>query len=266
MTGAVVGSTIMDTCISGVVAGSTMREVFASQKKWGAPMINTGCNLECPRCYLGEKDGNATMSLETAQKLADYATKNWEGVVIIGTEPLLDERSIEVVNIFSLSVRTHLITNGINLNQFADRIKNVRRIDISLDGGPKTYQRGGNFQQILTGALKWKNLSGGKIYVLHVLSQENCKSENIEDMIAAGPLFDAERVVFSPYIQTIGGSTATPFPIKKIVESLRDFAGENWTLIIDPYHAFFERREWDKIKEDVSCLPQRNVLVVGFDH
>lgn len=269
MSGAVIGSTIINTVrgedMGGVVAGSTMQDLAQSQKKWGALVINTGCNLTCPYCYLGKKNGNETMLPETAEKLVNYARKNWEGVVIVGTEPLLNEQSVEIVNIFAAQVKTHLITNGVNLEQFADSIKNVQRIDVSLDGGQRTYQRSGSFEQILGGARKWKKLSGGELFVIHVLSQENSGGENIRDMLEAGSLFGAEKTIFSPYIRTIGGSEVAAVSVKTIADSLRDFAEENWILIIDPYHALIEGRGWDEVRNDVSCLPARKVLTINFD-
>ena len=72
---------------------------------------------------------------------------------------------------------------------------------------------------------------------------------------------------FLQQIQTIGGRCEiATIPIKKIPGLLRDFSwNKDWTLIIDPYHALLEGREWDKIKEDVSGLPEENVLIIDFD-
>lgn len=270
MTGATSGSTIMETIggldMGGVVAGGTMKDISRMLKKWGALMVNECCNLDCPRCYLGVKNSYAIMSRGIAKGLLAYAKKHWAGVVFIGTEPLLDERSVEIVSKFAAEIRTHLITNGVNLEKFAGALKKVRRIDISLDGGARTYCRSPNFQQILDGAKKWKILSRSELYLLHVLSRENCRPENIADMIAAKELFGADDTVFSPYIQTIGGrSEMGTVPIAEISRSLKDFSEEEWTIILDPYHALLENRSWDKIKEDVSDLPQKNVLIFDLD-
>ena len=270
MAGAVIGSTVLEIAktrkqnMGGAVIGSTIKEKMKS--KWGAVNINTSCNLNCPFCYLGKKPENRTMTRETSEILANYAAEKWEGVAIIGTEPLLNEESVEIANIFARRTRTHIITNCVNLSEFAEKIKAVRRIDISLDGGPETYCRSKSFEAIAEGAGKWKNFSDGEIFALHVLSAGNCRKRNIEDMLRAGPMLGSEKTVFSPFIRTIGGNHVEPVSLKEITKILSAFSGENWILIIDPYHALIEGRDWDEMKIEVSSvLSPKNLLIVDFD-
>jgi MoaA/NifB/PqqE/SkfB family radical SAM enzyme len=246
--------------MGGVVIGSTMEQVFLGQR-WLALMINTGCNLNCPMCYLGKKESNENMKLKVAEKLANMAD---DGIAIIGTEPLLNEDSVEIVEFFSSVKRTHLLTNGVNLEKFAGKLRRVERIDVSMDGGPKTYCRSESFAAIHRGVQKWRELSGGKVYMLITLSKQNIL--NIADILEGSRILEAERALFSPYVKTLGGNNGvTPVTTEEIVRALIPFAGENWKLMIDPYHAIFEWREWEKIKRDMDALPEKNQLIIDFD-
>jgi sulfatase maturation enzyme AslB (radical SAM superfamily) len=274
MTGAVTGSAleyIVKTMkrrldMGGVVAGSTMFDIGFAERKWGAIMINTGCNKNCRACYLGPKVDNVAMSKEIVVALVEHGKKNWDGVAIIGTEPLLDDLSVETINAFASAIRTHVMTNGVNLGKFANKLNGVERIDISLDGGPKTYCRSGDFQDIIRGASRWKEATGKEVYALNMLSDENCQEKNVEDMLQAGVLIGAEKTLFSPYIRTIGGSDVVPASLEHIVDVLRHFPGANWFLTVDPYHAILEWKKWQDVKNNlVSALSPENLLIIDFD-
>lgn len=249
--------------MGGVVVGSTMEKIYAGQK-WLAVIINTRCNISCPMCYLGEKSPDQIMSLEIARWLSNYAVRNCDGIAVIGTEPLLNEESVEIIQVFAERIRTHIMTNGVNLEKFAERISGISRVDVSLDGGPKTYSRSESFATIQRGAHKWKNMNGGKVYVINTLSLENIS--NIDDMLEGSRLLGAEQTFFSPYVRTLGGYTgATPLRTTEIVKALLPFSGERWKLLLDPYHAIFESREWSLIKKDTEILPEENRLIIDFD-
>lgn len=248
--------------MGGVVIGSSMENVAQGQN-WLALFINVKCNLDCSICYLGEKKSKQPMSIDMAKRLNKLA-REYDGVAVIGTEALFDEQSVEIVNLLSLSNRTHIITNGVNLEKFADKITRVQRVDVSLDGGPKSYPRGASFAKICDGARMWKDLNNGELYVLNVLYGANI--QNIDDMLEGGHLFNADGVLFSPFVSTLGGrSQATPLSTEEIVQSLLPFAGGNWKLMVDPYHAIFEWRNWDTIKEVLKQLPEKNLLLIDFD-
>lgn len=249
--------------MGGVVIGSTM-ELVAGGQQWGAVMINTACNMKCPTCYLGAGKAvpvqNQTMSLDLAGRLANLS--DLDGVAIIGTEPLLDDQSIDVINAFCSKIKTHIITNGLNLARYAKRIK-VSRIDISLDGGPKTYSRNGSFEVIQRGVEKWRGISSGEVFALHILHEENIS--NIRDMLEGSRLLGVKQTFFSPYVKTLGGYAETsPVKTTRIVQALRPFIGEQWKLLLDPYHAIFEWREWEVIKQEVEPLGD-NLLLIDFD-
>ena len=249
--------------MGGVVIGSTM-ELVAKGQQWLGLIINTGCNLDCPICYLGDKKLNLTMDTIIAKKIAGLS-KNLDGIAIIGTEPLLDEGSVKIINIFSGVSKTHIMTNALNLEKFADRLSAVRRIDISLDGGPKTYKRGGSFNEIREGAKKWQDINGGELCVMHTISGENI--EHIDDMLAGSRLFEAKKTFFSPYVRTLGGGKgATPVSVRGLAGALSPFTSDGgWKLMVDPYHAIFEWREWSMIKKDILVLPSTNRLIIDFD-
>jgi sulfatase maturation enzyme AslB (radical SAM superfamily) len=272
MSGAVTGSALeyilsaeeKEKTMGGVVVGSSMKNILRDKKKWAAVMINTACNQNCPACYLGKKSTNVTMLKNVAEKLAKYARENFDGIAVIGTEPLLDCWSIEIIEIFSNSLRTHVMTNGVNLHAFMNR--NVHRIDISLDGGPKTYRRDAEFRVIVQNARRWKKWSGNELYALHMLTRENCKESIVQDMLWGSELIGADKTLFSPYVRTIGGSSVQPASIGEITGVLSRFAEENWLLTIDPYHAILEQSSWYEFKDIAkSILPPENLLVVDFD-
>lgn len=250
--------------MGGVVVGSTMEKIYTGQK-WLAVMINTRCNISCPMCYLGEKSPDQTMSLEIARRLSDYAVHNCDGIAVIGTEPLLNEESVEIIQVFAERIRTHIMTNGVNLEKFAERISGVSRVDVSLDGGPKTYPRNRSFVMIRRGVQKWKKSNkNGEACVINTLSLENIS--NIDDMLEGSRLLEVKQTFFSPYVRTLGGYTgATPLRTTEIVKALLPFSGERWKLLLDPYHAIFESREWSLIKKDTEILPEENRLIIDFD-
>ncbi len=248
--------------MGGLVIGSTM-ELVATGQNWLALTINQECNLDCAICYLGEKKANRIMSGALVEKLNEIA-RDMAGIAIIGTEPLLDEQSVKVIREFSVANKTHLITNGVNLSLFAESIKQVRRVDTSLDGGPKTYARSPSFAKIKEGARKWKDLSGGQVFVLDVFTKENIA--NVEDMLEGGHQLGAEKIYFSPYVRTLGGNErATPLRTEEIIEALLPFSRDDWKLMIDPYHAIFEWRDWNTIKAEIQRLPEKNRLIIDFD-
>jgi len=252
--------------MGGVVMGSSMTEVVEGQR-WLAVTVNTSCNLSCPMCYMGNPKGrNQTMSSEMVERLIRKAKReNWNGVAIVGTEPLLDEKSVHVVNTFARSVRTHVMTNGLSLERFGDKIHLVKRLDVSLDGGPRTYSRGGLFPSIKKGLSKWRHGNpNGEVCVVNTLFRENIG--NVGDMLEGSSLLGVDQTFFSAYVRTLGGGEGvTPLRTKEIVSALLPFVKGKWKLMIDPYHALFEWCGWRKLKRDVSVLPRRNRLIIDFD-
>lgn len=248
--------------MGGVIIGSAMESVIKGDmtEVCGSVCINTGCNLACIHCYLGKKIGNEVMLPEIAEKIARMS---WRKVVIVGTEPFLDENSVKIVEIFAKRPGTRVLTNAVNLGKFAQRVASLEAIDISLDGGPETYSRGPDFSSIIESSKIWRDVSGRDVFVLHTLTLQNLG--NISDMLEGSRLIGATSTYFSPMIPTLGGCSLPPISVEQIVQALKSFAGGNWKLVVDPIHAFASWETWNKIKDCMSSLPEENQLVADFD-
>ena len=246
--------------MTGAFVGSSAELIVKEASRWGAVCINTGCNLACSHCYLGEKKGNEAMSSEIAEKIAGMP---WSGIVIVGTEPFLDEDSVKIAEIFAKRPGTRALTNGVNLGKFARRVASLEAVDISLDGGPKTYSRGPDFSSIVESSGIWRNVSGKDVFALHTLTVQNLG--NIGDMLEGSRLIGSASTYFSPMIPTLGGCNLPPVSVEQIVQALKSFAGGNWKLVVDPIHAFASQETWDKIKDLMTGLPEENRLIADFD-
>lgn len=259
MSGAISGSEI------GLIAKESEDRVADWQRRL-AVSVNTGCTLACPQCYLGTKDGNRTMDLETARWIAELPCA---GLVAVATEPLLNNASVEVVELMArIAPRMRIITNGLNLEQSAHLITALEAVDISLDGGPRFYDRSPNFECIVAGARRWQEVSGGKeVYALHTLTRENCQPERISDMLEGSRAIGARASFFSPFIPTLGGGDRSLLiPTEEIVKCLLPFQGQGeWFLVSDIMHAMAEWRFWSEIKDTMSALRPEHRLIVDAD-
>ena len=245
--------------MTGANLGSASEQLFFA--KWLAIQINQQCNMHCPYCYLGAKVGDAVINDELIEKIIALQPS---GVVVVATEPLYDERSVDVVSVLAKEVRTRIITNGKNLFQFAGRILDIEAVDISLDGGPKTYCREASFDDVAQGALKFKEISGKDVYALHTLTVENLA--HIGDMLKGSRGIGATKSYFAPVIRTVGGGENQPVPTEKLVEHLKPFVGQSkWTLVIDPIHAILNWEGWGEMKRLVGQLPEDHRIIFDSD-
>lgn len=116
----------------------------------------TACNARCFYCFeAGTKP--KTMTLETAEKVADYIIKNRiEREITLhwfGGEPLCNTKVIDLicdkVNAHSTSFRSVIVTNGYLLDkELIKKAKNrwnVKYVQITLDGMGDTYNRVKNY-------------------------------------------------------------------------------------------------------------------------
>lgn len=265
-----------DAIMTGVAIGSKIGLIANIDQYYLGVSVNTGCNLHCPPCYLGEKGKNRTMDLDIARQVAALPCA---GLVAVATEPLYDEASVEVVALMaSIAPRMRMITNGVNLEQFAHLITALEAVDISLDGGPQFYDRSPDFGRIVAGARQWKEVSGGKdVYALHTLTSRNCRAENIADMLAGSEAIGASMSFFSPFIPTLGGGDRSFLVgIDEIVERLLPFQGQSdWVLVGDIIHVLAEwmwcdankvkERKWSEFKSIMEQLHPEHRLIVDAD-
>jgi radical SAM protein with 4Fe4S-binding SPASM domain len=108
--------------------------------KWVAPArmdlaVTYRCNLECPKCYVGDRGAGA--ELGTAEWIKIYE-RLWEAgipqVVFTGGEPTLRGDIVELVSEADEFV-TGLVTNGTRLFELADELR-----DASLDYAQVTIE------------------------------------------------------------------------------------------------------------------------------
>lgn len=103
--------------------------------------INDTCNLSCPYCLMtGVKHTGNVMTKEqlisSIEKLYSFGIKDFD---LFGKEPLFDDTALVVMEHFKSyeDITFSMITNGKNLDKFADRILNsqLSQLTVSYDGG-----------------------------------------------------------------------------------------------------------------------------------
>jgi MoaA/NifB/PqqE/SkfB family radical SAM enzyme len=257
--------------MGGVILGSEMKRLVKSMQedrlweekpfKIHAVDITTNCNLDCPMCYFGKRKKGRTMLMYIAKRIAEIPCA---GTVLISAEPLFDDATVEIVSTFAAASRTRLITNGINLAKYASKIADIEAVDISLDGGPKTYSRSSDFSVIIEGAKEWKAITGKSVYALHTLTKDNC--QNIGDMLDGSAAIGADYTFFAPMIRTIGGCDLPSMPTEEMVDLLKEFCGSGkWKVVMDPIHALLGWESWEDIKCWISELPEEHRLIFDAD-
>lgn len=116
--------------------------------------INNSCNFHCPHCYLQVENNQPTyIGEETIDKLCE---SDFNSLAIVGKEALLNENCVKkleklVLRLVKSGKKVSLVTNGKNLNLLGKiLLKNLQFIDISFDGGEKTYNsvRAYNFEEL----------------------------------------------------------------------------------------------------------------------
>lgn len=118
-------------------------------------LTTTKCNARCPYCYESEIDNKHDMTLETANKVADYIisqANNLQPIHIgwFGGEPLYN---YEVINIITSRVRsagfdlaTSMVSNGYlfkdeNILYLAQHVWGINNVQITLDGDEDKYNK-----------------------------------------------------------------------------------------------------------------------------
>ncbi len=165
--------------------------------------INNQCNMSCPHCYL-QYDGDSGRISE--ELITSVISSKYSHLAIIGKEPLLDMESARVTErLIHDCVRSgktvSITTNGSGLSRLDSKTLGlVRWIDISLDGGPGTYQqyRGANYWKLIELAKHSLNKGLRELNALHTLTSENL--HNLDDMVAIAEDVPWNQIIFSPYV------------------------------------------------------------------
>jgi len=195
--------------MGGVITGS---EIVTREHEAGSTLgvtVNDYCNLRCTHCYL-PRDRDKDIKVIPDDLIKLYGDAEYQRMVVVGMEPFADLKTREAT--FKLLTvagkkgsKLGVLTNGINLSETdATRLKElgVRYVDISMDGGSKTYQeiRRASFDKVKAGidnALQ----AGLTVNILHTLFTQNCTPSRIEDMLAVRKIMGGKGLIlFSPYI------------------------------------------------------------------
>jgi len=207
--------------MSGAMSGSAILAAHARQSTLSivALTINNTCNLACPHCYL-QYDG--PRGLVSDEVLACVLESNCEGICIVGMEPLANRAAARRVDEIveragSRGKWVSIITNGLNAALLpADTAKRLAWIDVSLDGGPRTYEqyRNGSWTKLLRALAELRERTPIELRLLQTLSWETASA--IDDMLDASALLQARFTVFSPFQITRGTRVQTATEIDPV--------------------------------------------------
>jgi len=246
--------------MAGAIAGTLILQTHTKEQLDTITVtINNLCNLACDHCYMQlEKDGRF-IDEKTIEAINNSSAKK---IVIAGKEiGVKIEKSSEIINKFLESGKeVSAITNGTNLQWFNQELLNkLNYLDISFDGGPKTYSRS-DYQKLIN------NLKGLKhVNALHTVYSENI--ENINDMLEV----PGNTVMFSPYLETkhFGINKVSRIGLGEIIDAfgkskVREY--DNAIILIDTYHVSQDKESFEELEEKVKKENLENkVLFVKED-
>lgn len=205
--------------MTGAMAGSAILNAPISSDKLDTVTltINNTCNLSCPHCYLQYSGAKTTIS----DDLLDQIIKSdFRHLAIVGKEPSVHPDAVKkLTKTMKNSGRTtSIITNGILMERFSSRtLSDIEFLDISLDGGPKTYSRY-RFSDIVRKIQQARSAGCRKINILHTIYKENLR--NIDDMVAVREFVEFDKMLFSPYLTSRNHGKNLVTPISLVGEVL----------------------------------------------
>jgi MoaA/NifB/PqqE/SkfB family radical SAM enzyme len=128
-----------------------------------------------------------------------------ETVSIVGKEPLANRRSVAVVEEIVRRAKLErksvsLITNGLNGGLLPEEVvRELAWIDVSLDGGPRTYERyrQGSWSKLQRSLSTLRERGARDIRLLQTVSATN--AAEIGDMLEAQTILGADLTIFSPF-------------------------------------------------------------------
>jgi sulfatase maturation enzyme AslB (radical SAM superfamily) len=255
--------------MGGVIAGTASLNLSKTDKLEIVTMtVNNECDGGCPQCYLQYDGPKGYASKEVIDAVVEGEFRH---LAIVGKEPLFNTSHVikteELARSAGLSKKTvSMITNGKNLYML-NHPELFLFMDVSFDGGQKTYSRNGTYGKIIENI---NNISkvGTKFNALHTLYKENLA--NISDMVSV--INDAEFgvVMFSPYLVTRnnGVNYASAASLDEIFQKLvnnKDFmSAKNALLNVDIFHAQQQGIDMNIVKEQLKKWGLENKTVL-FD-
>ena len=188
--------------------------------------------MTCPHCYLNLASAKNYLTESVPAKLCDKDfMAGVEEVVVVGKEPLANQRSIEIVTWLtenlSPTIKVSIITNGIGLPHLPHTTaSHLKEVCLSLDGGPATYDR---FRgEVVVGRkYTWSDVvasvaSLSNVAPLTILHTVSSHTHDIDDMLLMEPL-GPSKILFSPFVKT-GDVTDQSLQVVPMAELLTLFA------------------------------------------
>lgn len=238
--------------MGGLVAGTAIIDLKKEEPKvkMVALTINNLCNLKCPHCYL---QYNGTDNLISNHTIENIMNQDFDHIAIVGMEPFLNKKTIEITSRIATRARdsgktVSAISNGLGFHMIPENILNLFDfIDLSLDGGPETYQnfRGASFDKIIKNT-RYLIEKGARLRIINVLCEDNIY--NVNDMIKLEQIFPTELIMFSPYMQSenFGSNSVKTIPVSKILHHLSEsksfLESKVSVFLLDAYH-FLDGKE-----------------------
>jgi len=249
--------------MSGAIAGTAILKALnlTDRLQTVTLTINNDCNLSCPHCYLQYQSSNRFIDGET---LDSVLKADFKHLVIVGKEPLANQLSVSLVEQAILrssnSKKTvSLVTNGLGLRLLNFKaLKHLDYIDVSFDGGPKSYQeyRKGSFDSLVSEIRFLETRGYNHFNALHVLN--DATMDFIDDMIEVDMYCHLEKIMFSPYLVTsnFGKNYVNPIKLQtmfeKLSESSRFMNCKKAFLLLDLFHLLQESMTFDEVEELIA--------------
>lgn len=250
--------------MAGVVAGSVISNygMYSPVVRLVALTVNNICNLKCPHCYLQYTGQNQYFP----QSLQDtLLAQPFEHLAIVGMEPFVNKKTalstIELAERARSAGKTvSAITNGYGLKFLDSHACSLFDfIDVSFDGGLETYTRfrAGDLTRLRESIDRVRSY-GLPLNALHTLYQENIG--NIDDMLTVLQFYDFQKVLFSPYVETMneGKNCVGQIPLLHILKALvqsEAFRQEPKAyLLLDSYHYMSEKVDEASVKAELARL------------
>ncbi|MDB5470166.1 MAG: hypothetical protein JWR84_1726 [Caulobacter sp.] len=193
--------------MAGAMAGSAILAAEARRTTLGTVTLtmNNDCNLACPHCYLQYEGRKGLLSQST---LDSVLASGCERVCIVGKEPLANRQSIAMVGEIARGAVSRgkvvsMITNGLNARLLpAEIVRAFAWIDVSLDGGPHTYEayRQGSWSKLRAAISALHEAGLAELRLLQTVSRQTIGT--IDDMLEAQSLLGGSMTIFSPYQTT----------------------------------------------------------------
>ncbi|RYX98812.1 radical SAM protein [bacterium] len=259
--------------MAGVMAGTAILSCMESsgRLKTITLTINNDCNLQCPHCYLQYDNKSVVLSKST---ISSIFKSDFEHLAIVGKEPLLNEKSLHILEILTnqakkLNKKVSIITNGLGLSKVSSKLAdNIDYIDISFDGGPLLYKnyRKGSFIKIIDGVNHIQNSSKVRLNALHNLNSVNINY--IEDMMRIKDFGRFDSIMFSPYVDTVndGINTVKSLPlnfiIKKLSESDSFRNNSSSVLAVDLHHTDLNHCTKEDIIKMITDLDLQGKIIL----